>query len=115
MAIYVYVTATGALYSYIPDNVTVAQAQASGQLASAAALTASGLTAIGGLSPLSATIQWNPATLTTSTVLSPPSTEAIAAVAATYKANATRRANKLQAKGQLYDAMQILLNLNGSN
>jgi hypothetical protein len=71
MAIYVYVTTSGALYSHIPENVTIAQAQASGHLASNADLTANGLTAVDGLPPLGPTVAWDPATKTTKTVAAP--------------------------------------------
>jgi hypothetical protein len=70
MAIMVYVTANGAAQSYIPDNLTIAQAQASGQLASDATLTNNGFwrTVI---TPLSPTNVWDPTTLTTKTVAAP--------------------------------------------
>ncbi len=71
MAIYVYVTATGVLNSYIPDNVTVAQAQASGRLASNAVLTANGFTAVGGLPPLDDTHAWDAPTHTVVVVVAP--------------------------------------------
>ncbi len=71
MAIYVYVTATGALQSYIPDSVTIAAAQASGQLASNAVLTANGFTAVDSLPPLGPTVAWDAPTHTTVTVVPP--------------------------------------------
>ncbi len=71
MAIYIYVTATGELRSYIPDNVTIAQAQASGQLASNATLMANGLTAIDGLVPLDPTHAWDAPTRTVVVVVPP--------------------------------------------
>ncbi len=71
MAIYVYVTATGALTSYIPDNVTIAAAQASGQLASNAILTANGLSAVDSLPPIDATHAWDAPTHTV-VVVAPP-------------------------------------------
>lgn len=70
MAIMVYVLATGAAQSYIPDNVTIAQAQASGQLASNATLAANGFGAAQ-ITALSPTNVWNPATLTTVTATAP--------------------------------------------
>lgn len=71
MAIYIYTIATGQLYSYIPQNVTIAAAQASGQLADSATLANNGLAAIDGLPPQDSTHQWNPATLTVVTVTAP--------------------------------------------
>ena len=71
MAIYVYNTATGALFSYIPDSVTVVQAQASGQLASAAQLANNGLTAVGGLPALGPTVAWQASPPTTITIVAP--------------------------------------------
>jgi hypothetical protein len=71
MAIYIYVTASGALQSWIPDSLTIAQAQATKQLASTATLTASGLTAVDGLPPLGDTVAWNAPTHTTVTVAAP--------------------------------------------
>lgn len=78
MAIYVYVTATGALYSEIPDNVTVAQAQAAGQLASPAALAANGLTAVDSLPALGPTVAWDPVNKTTVTITAPTPANVIA-------------------------------------
>jgi len=71
MAIYVYVTTSGFLQSYIPDNITIAQAQAGGQLASNATLANNGLTAVDSLPPLDATHQWDAATKTVITVTPP--------------------------------------------
>ncbi len=78
MAIYVYVTATGALHSYIPDSVTIAAAQASGQLASNAILTAKGFTAVDGLPPLGPTVAWDAPTHTTVTVVPPTPANVVA-------------------------------------
>jgi hypothetical protein len=63
MAIYVYVTQTGALYSYIPDPLTVAQAQANGQLADDGTLQANGRWRVDQQPPLDETHAWDPATL----------------------------------------------------
>lgn len=71
MAIYVYGTATGALQSYIPDNLTIAQAQASGQLADNATLAANGLTAVDSLPQLDPSHVWNATTHTVDTVVPP--------------------------------------------
>jgi hypothetical protein len=71
MAIYVYKTANGILQSYIPDNVTIAQAQASGQLASNADLAAAGNAAKDSLPPLDDTHTWDPATQTVVVVTAP--------------------------------------------
>jgi hypothetical protein len=70
MSIMCYVTANGAAHGYIADNITIAQAQANGQLADDATLTANGLwrTII---TPLSETNVWDPTTLTTKTVPAP--------------------------------------------
>lgn len=64
MAIYIYKTSNGQLHSWIADNITIAQAQASGQLSSNAVLTANGQTAIDNLPPLDSTHQWDAATKT---------------------------------------------------
>jgi hypothetical protein len=74
MAIYVYTTATGVLYSYIPDSVTIAQAQASKQLAPTATLTAAGLTAVDSLPALNGTHAWDAPTHTVVVVAAPPVT-----------------------------------------
>ena len=71
MAIYVYVNTSGALSSYIPDNITKAQAQASGLLASDATLAANGLAAKDQLPPLDDTHAWDPATKTVIVVPAP--------------------------------------------
>lgn len=71
MAIYVYVTTSGQLHSYIPDNITIAQAQANGQLADNATLTANGFSAVDGLAPLDSTHQWDPTTKTVIVVTAP--------------------------------------------
>jgi hypothetical protein len=71
MAIYVYQTSNGILQSYIPDNITIAQAQTSGQLASNAALAAAGNAAKDNLPPLDDTHAWDPATQTVVTVIPP--------------------------------------------
>ena len=77
MAIYVFRTADGTLFSEIPDTVTIAQAQASGQLASAQQLSAAGFSAIDGLPALSPTVAWNAATKTTITVVAPTAANVI--------------------------------------
>jgi hypothetical protein len=71
MAIYVYVTTSGVLYSHIPENKTIAQAQADGHLASDAHLAANGLTAVDGLPPLGPTVVWDETNKTTKTVTAP--------------------------------------------
>jgi len=71
MAIYVYVTTTGALFSWIPDNLTIAQAQTQGLLASNAVLAANGHTAVDSLPPLDSTHQWDPGTHTVIVVTAP--------------------------------------------
>jgi hypothetical protein len=63
VAIYVYVTATGALYSYCPNDTD--------PVAAAGVLAAQGLTAVSGLPAQSPTSQWNPATKTVATVAAP--------------------------------------------
>jgi hypothetical protein len=70
MAIMVYVTANGAAQSYISDQVSIARAQSTGQLADDATLTDNGFwrTVITQLSP---TNVWDPTTLTTKTVAAP--------------------------------------------
>ena len=72
MAIYVYITTSGVLHSYIPDNITIAEAQASGQLASNARLALNGMTAVDNLPPQDASHQWDPASKTVITVVPPP-------------------------------------------
>ena len=68
MAIYVYVTATGALYSYCPNDTD--------PVAPADVLIANGLTAASGLPQLSPTMGWSSATKTTvaivPAVIAPP-------------------------------------------
>lgn len=71
MAIYVYQTSSGVLVSWIPENITVADAQASGQLASSEDLAAAGNTAVGGLPPLDQSHAWDP-TQKTVVVVTPP-------------------------------------------
>jgi hypothetical protein len=71
MSIYVYNTASGALVSWSNTTLSVAQAQAAGQVASSAALINNGLTAVGGLPPLDSTHQWSTATQTVVTVTAP--------------------------------------------
>jgi len=63
MAIYVYVTATGVLYSYSPNDTD--------PVADQATLTANGLTAVSGLPPQGPTVAWSPAQKTTVTVAAP--------------------------------------------
>jgi hypothetical protein len=71
MAIYVYRNSDGELNSWIPEDLTIAEAQASGQLASDATLAASNLSAKDNLPPLGPTVAWDPATKTTITVTAP--------------------------------------------
>lgn len=71
MAIYVYKTTGGALQSWIPDNLTVAEAQAQGLLASNAELSAGRMTAVDSLPPLDATHVWDAAQKTVVTVAAP--------------------------------------------
>jgi hypothetical protein len=78
MAIYVYQTATGSLLSWIPDSLTIAQAQAQcvasngmSGLASASYLAAAGLTAVDGLPPLDSTHVWDSVNKTVDTVAAP--------------------------------------------
>jgi hypothetical protein len=71
MAIYVYQNTTGILVSWIPEDLTIAEAQASGQLASSADLTAAGNRAKDKLPPLDETHAWDPATKTVVTVVPP--------------------------------------------
>lgn len=71
MAIYIFKTADGTLVSYIPESVTIAQAQASGQLASSATLTANGLSAIDGQPAIDSTHAWSAASKTAITVTAP--------------------------------------------
>ncbi len=63
MAIYVYQLSNGALYSYCPNDTD--------PVADAATLASNGLGVRSGLPQLSPTIGWNPATLTTTTVVPP--------------------------------------------
>jgi hypothetical protein len=71
MAIYVYQTTSGALASWIPENLTIAQAQASGHLASDAVLAAGGNSAVDQLPPLDDTHAWDPSTKTVVVVTAP--------------------------------------------
>lgn len=78
MSICVYRTADGSLYSEIPDSVTIADAQASGLLASNDVLAANGLAAIDGQTPLSngnpnvtTLVVWSATTKTTTTIAAP--------------------------------------------
>ena len=69
MAIYVYTTATGALYSWAPnDTDPVADAQT---------LAANGLTAVSGLPALDPSHAWDPATKTVISVTPPPAPKPI--------------------------------------
>jgi len=63
MAIYVYVTATGQLVSWCPNDTD--------PVASPSQLTAQGYSSVSGLPPLGPTVAWNPATKTTMTVSAP--------------------------------------------
>ncbi len=73
MAIYIYRNSNGSLISWIPDNLTIAQAQAAGQLATNGQLNASGLTAVDGLPVLDATHIWDQGTHTVVSVTAPKS------------------------------------------
>ncbi len=61
MAIYIYNLSDGSLYSWCPKDTD--------PVANPAQLAANGLGAVSGLPPLSPTVSWIPATLTTSTHL----------------------------------------------
>lgn len=63
MAIYVYITATGELASYCPNDTD--------PVASDATLTAKGMAKVSGLPQLSDTVAWDVATHTTKTVTAP--------------------------------------------
>jgi hypothetical protein len=63
MAIYVYLTSNGALYSYCPNDTD--------PVASDAQLAAQGMAKKSGLLPLDATHQWDPTTLTVIVVTAP--------------------------------------------
>jgi len=63
MAIYVYVTATGQLYSYSPNDTDPVSSQS--------VLTANGLTAVSGLPQLGSTVAWDAVNKTTTTVAAP--------------------------------------------
>jgi hypothetical protein len=63
MATYVYVTATGALYSYNPDDAS--------PVADAATLAKNGLTAVSGLAALDATHEWDAASKSVVVVAEP--------------------------------------------
>jgi hypothetical protein len=71
MAIYVYKTNSGALHSWIPDDLTVVEAQDKGLLASDAALAANRMTAVDSLPPLDETHAWDPAQKTVIEVPAP--------------------------------------------
>jgi hypothetical protein len=71
MAIYVYQNTSGILVSWIPEDLTIAEAQANGQLASNAALVAGGNRAKDNLPPLDDTHEWDPATKTVIVVPAP--------------------------------------------
>lgn len=63
MAIYVYTTATGALYSWSPNDTDPVAPQS--------VLTANGLTAVSGLPALGPTVAWDQVNKTTKTVAAP--------------------------------------------
>jgi hypothetical protein len=71
MAIYVYKTNNGALQSWIPDNLTIAQAQSQGLLADNATLAANRMAAVDGLPPLDATHTWDATQKTVIVVAAP--------------------------------------------
>jgi hypothetical protein len=71
MAIYVYQTTSGVLVSWIPEDLTIAQAQANGQLASNAQLAAAGNSAVDKLPPLDSSHAWDPTQKTVITVTPP--------------------------------------------
>lgn len=64
MAIVVFKIADGSAVSYIPDSLTIAQAQANGQLADNATLASNGLSAIDGQPVLDTTHTWDVASKT---------------------------------------------------
>ena len=78
MAIYVYKTTGGTLQSWIPENLTIVEAQAKGQLASDAALATARCTAVDNLPPLDATHAWD---ATQKTVVVVPAPKPIMATA----------------------------------
>jgi hypothetical protein len=71
MAIYVYQTTNGILVSWIPEDLTIAQAQAQGQLASNAQLAAAGNSAVDKLPPLDESHTWDPTQKTVITITPP--------------------------------------------
>lgn len=71
MAIYVYLTATGALYSWSPND--------SDPVADAPTLAANGMTAVAGLPALDGTHQWDATTKTVVTVSAPATPNMISA------------------------------------
>jgi hypothetical protein len=71
MAIYVYKTNNGALQSWIPDNLTIAQAQSQGLLASNAVLTTNRMAAVDSLPPLDVTHAWDETQKTVVVVAAP--------------------------------------------
>jgi hypothetical protein len=73
MAIYVYVTATGALYSYSPNDTD--------PVATPAQLLAAGLTALTGQPPLDSTHAWSAASKSVIVVSAPPVTKPMSIVA----------------------------------
>ena len=86
MAIYVYVTNTGALYSYCPNDTD--------PVAPLATLQKNGLTAVSGLPQLSPTVAWNPASKTTQAVVpvavsAPPVSGSIVFNGVTYSVSGT--------------------------
>src|SRR5215472_10055672 len=113
MAIYVYQTSTGALVSQIPDNITVAQAQSQGLLASNAALAAQGYAAVDGLPPLDSSHRWDAATHTVVSVYPPASNDALAAVLGNASQICQRKATVAQAKGQTVVAQGYLMQAQG--
>lgn len=121
MAIYVYHTANGELYSYIPDDLTIAQAQTGGQLAPTDMLTANGLSAVDSLPPLGPTVVWDQATKTTKTVTAPTPANVCASydfiMAFTPAELAGIRASTNNAIQQFLFAMQVTqgVNLNATS
>jgi len=109
MAIYVYQSSNGVLASSIPDDLTIAQAQAQGLLASNAVLTAKGLAAKDSLPPLDDTHTWDAATTTVITVPAPPTPHALSAIAGNTGMILLRKAAAAQAAGKTVDAQSYLL------
>jgi hypothetical protein len=116
MAIYVYKTADGMLVSWIPDNLTIAQAQANGMLASNVQLTAAGNLAVDSLPPLDATHAWDSTQKTVIVVTAPTPVDVVVTfdfiMAFTAAELAGIRASTDNAIQQFLYAMQVTQGLN---